>query len=51
LLDLAEVLVTSGQIRAGRAALEEGSRLYEAKGNVIAHARAQALLEQLPSPV
>jgi class 3 adenylate cyclase/tetratricopeptide (TPR) repeat protein len=50
LLDLAEVLVTSGQIRAGRAALEEGSRLYEAKGNLVAHSRARALLERLPSP-
>jgi ATP/maltotriose-dependent transcriptional regulator MalT len=49
LLDLAEVLITSGQIRAGRAALEEGSRLYEAKGNVVAHSRARALLERLPS--
>jgi predicted ATPase/class 3 adenylate cyclase len=48
LLDLAEVLITSGQIRAGRAALEEGSRLYEAKGNIVAHSRAQALLDELP---
>jgi predicted ATPase/class 3 adenylate cyclase len=48
LLDLAEVFITSGQIRAGRAALEEGSRLHEAKGNLIAHSRAQALLDELP---
>jgi predicted ATPase/class 3 adenylate cyclase len=48
LLDLAEVLIATGQIRAGRAALEEGSRLHEAKGNLVAHSRAQALLDELP---
>jgi tetratricopeptide (TPR) repeat protein len=48
LLDLAEVLIASGQIRAGRVALEEGSRLHEAKGNLVAHSRAQALLDELP---
>jgi predicted ATPase/class 3 adenylate cyclase len=48
LLDLAEVLISAGQIRAGRVALEEGSRLHQAKGNVVAHSRAQALLDELP---
>jgi predicted ATPase/class 3 adenylate cyclase len=47
LLDLAEVLTTSGQIRAGRAALEEAARLYEAKGNRVSHMRTQALIEVL----
>jgi class 3 adenylate cyclase/tetratricopeptide (TPR) repeat protein len=48
LLDLAEVLISAGQVRAGQAALEESSRLHEAKGNLVAHSRAQALLDELP---
>jgi predicted ATPase/class 3 adenylate cyclase len=47
LLDLSEVLITSGQIRAGRAALEEASRLYEEKGHRVAHSRARARLDDL----
>ena len=48
LLDLAEVLISAGQVRAGQAALEESSRLHEAKGNLVAQSRAQALLDELP---
>ena len=47
LLDLAEVLVSSGQIRAGRAALEEASRLYEAKGASVARSRTAERLDEL----
>jgi predicted ATPase len=47
LLDLAEVLVKSGQTRAAQAVIEESKRLYESKQSTVAHARADALLADL----
>jgi predicted ATPase/class 3 adenylate cyclase len=51
LLDLAEVLVKSGQTRAAQAVIEESKKLYESKQSTVARARADALLAELePSP-
>jgi predicted ATPase/class 3 adenylate cyclase len=49
LLDLAEVLVKSGQTRAAQAVIEESKKLYESKQSTVAHARADALLAELES--
>jgi predicted ATPase/class 3 adenylate cyclase len=50
LMDLAEVLVKGGQIRAAQAVVQESKRLYEDKQSTVAHARAEALLAQLAEP-
>jgi ATP/maltotriose-dependent transcriptional regulator MalT len=47
LMDLAEVLVKAGQIRAAQAVVEESKRLYESKQSTVPHARAEALLAEL----
>jgi ATP/maltotriose-dependent transcriptional regulator MalT len=47
LLDLAEVLVRSGQTRAAQVVLEESKKLYESKQSAVAGARADALLAEL----
>jgi class 3 adenylate cyclase/predicted ATPase len=47
LLDLAEVLVKSGQTRAAQAVIEESKKLYESKQSTVAGARADALLAEL----
>ncbi len=47
LMDLAEVLVKSGQIRAAQAVVEECKVLYESKQSTVARARAEALLAEL----
>ena len=47
LLDLAEVLVKSGQTRAAQAVIEESRKLYESKQSTVARARADALLAGL----
>ena len=47
LLDLAEVLVKSGQTRAAQAVIEESKKLYESKQSTVAGARADALLADL----
>jgi predicted ATPase/class 3 adenylate cyclase len=49
LLDLAEVLVKSGQTRAAQAVIEESKSLYESKQSTVARARAEALLAELES--
>jgi class 3 adenylate cyclase/tetratricopeptide (TPR) repeat protein len=49
LLDLAEVLVKSGQTRAAQAVIEESKKLYESKQSTVARARAEALLAELES--
>jgi predicted ATPase len=49
LMDLAEVLVKGGQIRAAQAVVEESKRLYERKQSAIARARAEAILAELSS--
>jgi hypothetical protein len=46
-MELAEVLVKRGQIRAARAVVEESRRLYERKESLVALERAQALLAEL----
>ena len=47
LMDLAEVLVKSGQFRAARAVVEESERLYRAKQNAVSEERARAVLAGL----
>jgi class 3 adenylate cyclase/tetratricopeptide (TPR) repeat protein len=47
LMDLAEVLIKAGQIRAARTVLEESRKLYETKQSQVPHARADALLAEL----
>jgi class 3 adenylate cyclase/tetratricopeptide (TPR) repeat protein len=47
LMDLAEVLVKSGQTRAAQAVIEESKQLYEGKQNTAARAQADALLAEL----
>jgi ATP/maltotriose-dependent transcriptional regulator MalT len=47
LMDLAEVLVKSGQTRAAMAVIEESKKLYESKQSTVAHAQAEALLAEL----
>jgi class 3 adenylate cyclase/tetratricopeptide (TPR) repeat protein len=50
LMDLAEVLVKGGQMRAAQAVVEESRRLYERKQSTVAHARADTLLAELGEP-
>jgi predicted ATPase/class 3 adenylate cyclase len=47
LMDLAEVLVKGGQIRAARVVLEESRKLYETKQSPVPYARVDALLAEL----
>jgi len=47
LMDLAEVLVKSGQFRAARAVVEESQLLYRAKQNTVSEERARAVLADL----
>jgi predicted ATPase/class 3 adenylate cyclase len=47
LMDLAEVLVKSGQFRAARPVVEESERLYRAKQNTVSEERARAVLADL----
>jgi class 3 adenylate cyclase/tetratricopeptide (TPR) repeat protein len=47
LMDLAEVLVKSGQTRAAQAVIEESKKLYESKQNTVARAQVEALLAEL----
>jgi len=47
LMDLAEVLVKSGQTRAAQAVIEESRKLYESKQSTVASAQAEALLAEL----
>jgi len=47
LMDLAEVLVRSGQFRAAQAIVEESERLYRAKQSTVSEERARALLADL----
>jgi predicted ATPase/class 3 adenylate cyclase len=47
LMDLAEVLLKGGQIRAAQAIVEESKRLYERKQSTVPHARANAFLAEL----
>jgi predicted ATPase/class 3 adenylate cyclase len=47
LLDLAEVLVKSGQTRAAQAVIEESKKLYESKQSTVARERADALLAEI----
>jgi predicted ATPase/class 3 adenylate cyclase len=47
LMDLAEVLVKSGQFRAAQAVVEESGRLYEVKQSTVSEQRAQTLLADL----
>jgi ATP/maltotriose-dependent transcriptional regulator MalT len=49
LMDLAEVLVKSGQTRAAQAVIEESRKLYESKQSAAASAQAEALLAELES--
>jgi class 3 adenylate cyclase/tetratricopeptide (TPR) repeat protein len=49
LMDLAEVLVKSGQTRAAQAVIEESKKLYESKQSTVARAQAEALLAELES--
>jgi predicted ATPase/class 3 adenylate cyclase len=47
LMDLGEVFVKSGQLRAARAVLEESERLYRDKQSTVSEERARAALAQL----
>jgi tetratricopeptide (TPR) repeat protein len=47
LMDLAEVLVKSGQTHAAQEVIEESRRLYESKQSSVARAQAEALLAEL----
>jgi predicted ATPase/class 3 adenylate cyclase len=51
LLDLAEILALAGRGAESRPLIEEAIALYEAKGNVVSRARAEARLQALPAPV
>jgi DNA-binding SARP family transcriptional activator len=47
LMDLAEILRLAGRLEEAARSLEESVRLYEQKGNVVAAARARALLDEV----